>query len=287
MTKSCEGGFQMSKPGSSGLRRVKYVLPLALLVAVGFGIVIVKRAPEQDEISKAPALILPVPSPTARVENAETTIIWAANSDEPEEKADPGPRTNNIKPGNAVPTSTAPQYDVAPAPVETAAHAVKDPTPSNVVEETKLPRPFSDANRREGERKAPAPSNASSHDPHAIIGFKTPSGNIHCQLQALQNGDKATPYLRCDILRIQGPLPPKPRNCDGEWGQAFSISQDAQRAQTMCYTDTVIDDRMQTLPYSSTWQHAGFNCISTPSGVTCTNRSGHGFGLSRASQKIF
>ena len=281
-------GFQMFKPTFTVLGPVKYVLPLAALVAIAFGIslAIGKRAPEQGEISKASALLSPVSSPaTARVENAETTIFWAGETGEPGEKADPGPRTNGIKPGNAVSTSTAPQYEVAPGPVEAAAHAVKEPKPRKVVEETKLPRRSSQANRRVGEQYGTAP--ASSHDPHAINGFKAPSGNIHCQLQELENGGKPTTYLRCDILDIQGPLPPKPRNCDGKWGQAFSVLQDAHRAQRMCYTDAVMNDRMQALPYSSTWRRAGFSCISEPSGVTCTNRSGRGFRLSRASQKLF
>jgi len=268
---------------------------LAPLVAVAVGIAMWKRAPEQPEISEAPAVLSPAPSPaTGRAESAEKIIIWAAKTDQPAEKTDPAPRTNDIKPESTVPTSPTPQYDLASVPVATPAPAVEEPRPAKVEDtplprpssETPLPRPPSDVPRPAGERKARV-SNASSYETHAITGFKTPSGNIHCRLQALQNEGRATPALRCDILNVQGPLPAKPPNCDGKWGQAFSIVQDARRAETMCTIDTVTDDLMQTLPYGSMWQQAGFNCVSRPSGLTCTNRSGHGFGLSRAAQKTF
>jgi hypothetical protein len=284
----------MSKPGFSRPGPVKCVLPLAPLVAVAVGIAMWKRAPERPEISEAPAVLSPAPSPaTGRAENAEKIIIWAGKNDQPAEKTDPAPRMSDIKPESSVPTTPTPQYDLASVPVETTAPPVENPKPAKVVEDTPLPRLTSDAPRPSGDPPRPAGerkarvSNASSYDSYATMGFKTPSGNIHCRLQGSQNENRATPHLRCDILAINGPLPPKPRNCDGNWGQAFSIVHDAQRVQTMCSTDAVTDDLMQTLPYGATWQQAGFNCISKPSGLTCTNRSGHGFALSRAAQKIF
>jgi hypothetical protein len=272
--------FKMVKPSSGVRGPIRYLLPvpvvfLPVLLVFAIGLAIGKLAPEQAEISKAPALLSAASSPaTARVDNAETTIVWGPGTGEPMERTDPGPPTSDIKPENTVSTSTPSQYEVALRPVETPA-----------VIEPKLPLPSSQANGRVGERYGAAPLNTSSH---AVIGFKAPSGNIRCQLPDLKDGDegKPAPYLRCDILQIQGPLPPKPRNCDGNWGQAFTVLQDAHRAQRMCY-DTEMDDHLPTLPYSSTWRRAGFSCISEPSGVTCTNRSGHGFHLSRTSQKLF
>jgi hypothetical protein len=41
-------------------------------------------------------------------------------------------------------------------------------------------------------------------------GFKTPSNNIYCQL------DESV--LRCDIKQTSGATPPRPRDCDLEWG---------------------------------------------------------------------
>ena len=116
----------------------------------------------------------------------------------------------------------------------------------------------------------------------AMLGFKTPSGNIHCQIQDF---DDSLTYLRCDILEIQGRMPPRPRDCEYDWGQAFAL--DKRRAQRMCYSDTVMDKGLQTLPYGSTWRGAGFTCVSEPTGLTCSNRIGRGFYLSRASQRLF
>src|SRR5262249_30520787 len=82
-------------------------------------------------------------------------------------------------------------------------------------------------------------------DTNAMLGFKTPSGNIHCQVQDRDS----SAYLRCDILEVQGRVPAKPRDCEFDWGQAFSV--DERRARRMCYSDTVMDERLQTLPYGS------------------------------------
>ena len=68
-------------------------------------------------------------------------------------------------------------------------------------------------------------------EPDAMVGFKTPSDNIHCQVE-----DWDGPvYLRCDVSEIQGRVPPKPRDCEFDWGQAFSVSRDKRRAQRICY----------------------------------------------------
>ena|SRR5262249_656033 len=131
------------------------------------------------------------------------------------------------------------------------------------------------------QHSSPEGAYESNDDPSAMLGFKTPSGNIHCQVQDWDS----SAYLRCDVLEIQGRVPPKPRGCEFDWGQAFSVNE--RRAQRMCYSDTVMDERLQTLPYGSTWRRAGFTCVSEPRGLTCSNRSGHGFQLSRSSQRLF
>jgi hypothetical protein len=112
-----------------------------------------------------------------------------------------------------------------------------------------------------------------------MLGFQTPSGNIHCQAD---NYDDE--WLRCD-MKVQDRVPPRPRNCDDDWGGAFAI--DRHRASGICHTDTVISESLPILPYGATWKGFSFTCLSTPVGLTCTNRKGRGFTLSRAAQKIF
>ena len=114
-------------------------------------------------------------------------------------------------------------------------------------------------------------------------GFRSPSGNIHCQFFAA-DGDAT---IRCDLRQISNRPLPRPRDCDLEWGQAFEISARAARGAPLCYGDTVQDNRLPALPYGQTWQRAGLTCISEQSGVSCRNARGHGFTLARAGQRVF
>ena len=109
-------------------------------------------------------------------------------------------------------------------------------------------------------------------------GFKSPSGNIHCQVFGGE--------LRCDIAQVSGPLPPRPRDCELEWGQAFAMTA-TSRSERLCYGDTVADNSLPVLAYGSTWRRGGFTCTSEQTGVTCSNAPGHGFALSRAVQRLF
>ena len=121
-----------------------------------------------------------------------------------------------------------------------------------------------------------------------VIGFKTPSNNIHCQLLDTEGDDRRlSVYLRCDLAERRNPSPPSPRDCPGEWGQAYTVMRDEPDARMICQSDTIFDDRLQTLPYGSAWRQGGFNCVSERDGLTCKNRFGHGFRLSRFSQQLF
>ncbi len=121
-------------------------------------------------------------------------------------------------------------------------------------------------------------STASAQD-----GFRSPTGNIHCQFFAI-DGDAV---IRCDLRQVSNRSIPRPRNCDLDWGQAFEISARATRGSPLCYGDTAQDDRLPVLPYGQSWQRSGLTCISEQSGVSCRNPRGHGFTLSRAAQRVF
>ncbi len=114
-------------------------------------------------------------------------------------------------------------------------------------------------------------------------GFRSPTGNIHCQFFAV-DGDAT---IRCDLGQISNRPPPRPRDCDLEWGQAFEISARATRGARLCYGDTVQDPGLPVLAYGRSWQRGGLTCASEKTGVTCRNARGHGFTLSRAAQSVF
>lgn len=54
-----------------------------------------------------------------------------------------------------------------------------------------------------------------------------------------------------------------------------------QRVYANIATDTPV------LAYGRTWRKAGFTCTSRRTALTCRNRSGHGWTLSRSRQVIF
>ncbi len=121
-----------------------------------------------------------------------------------------------------------------------------------------------------------------------LIGFRTPSGNIHCQYyDGSMDEPPAAPSLRCDMQTIDGPLPAKPKFCDGEWGRSFNVSSTDITGHLICIGDTVYNESNPVLQYGQTWQQGGFTCTSETSGLTCFNAKRHGFKLSKASRTVF
>ena len=110
--------------------------------------------------------------------------------------------------------------------------------------------------------------------------FRTPSSNIACGYFAVGGTPRV---LRCDIL--SGLRPEPRRRCEGDWtGASMRLTG---RAGPTCAGDTVFDPRARVLAYGTTWRRNGLACTSRRAGLTCRNRSGHGFFLSRASWRLF
>lgn len=109
-----------------------------------------------------------------------------------------------------------------------------------------------------------------------LVGFHTPSGNIGC----IYSKDGASVFLRCDIATGIKPAPNKPRSCELDYGSGYSMA-DTGRARVVCAGDTVLHQG-PVLKYGTTWRRGGFTCTSRSTGLRCTNRSRHGFFLSRA-----
>ena len=129
---------------------------------------------------------------------------------------------------------------------------------------------------------------AGSADASGVAGFKSPSGNIHCQyFDGASDKPPSANVVRCDIKSIGNAPPRRPKDCDLEWGQAFEINDRAGPAQRLCYGDTVMDPRLPVLHYGSAWQRGGVACKSEESGVSCVNAAGNGFALSRNAQRLF
>lgn len=111
-----------------------------------------------------------------------------------------------------------------------------------------------------------------------LEGFQTPSKNIHCMLYENE--------LRCDLLQNTAPIPPRPQNCDLDWGNVFAMTS-AGKPIRVCYGDTVMNPNHPVLQYGQVWKKAGFTCTSLTSGLRCVNKNKKGWLLTRGKQSLF
>jgi hypothetical protein len=111
----------------------------------------------------------------------------------------------------------------------------------------------------------------------AVPSFHTPSGNIGCSA--------FSGYLRCDIAVKSWHGPARPPTCPLVYGDSFTLNRTGRPIWT-CHGDTVLRSG-RVLAYGATWRAGPFACTSRSTGLTCTNRRGHGFFLSRGSYRTF
>ncbi len=112
---------------------------------------------------------------------------------------------------------------------------------------------------------APSAFAGVSAQPASQRYFSSPSGNIGCALNRR--------YARCDIKKHTYSPPPKPANCDFDWGNSLQVHK---RARFICISDRV-------LQYGDSLRLGNKKCTRRRSGMVCRNlRTEHGFRLSRA-----
>ena len=109
-------------------------------------------------------------------------------------------------------------------------------------------------------------------------GFQSPTGNI---MRAFFDD-----AVRCDVMQMSNDPPPAPADCEQDWGQAFEVGAGSAYGERLCYGDTVADNYPR-LAYGKAIQRVGITCVSRQTGVTCTNKRGAGFFVSRAKQRVF
>jgi hypothetical protein len=119
----------------------------------------------------------------------------------------------------------------------------------------------------------------------AVDGLKMPSGNIVC---TVQDPDANLPgwELRCDTRNFRPTKDRPPKDCPLGWGDGYAIGQTG-KSERICHGDTIMHEDVMVLPYGMTWRHGPYTCRAQPSGLTCFNTQGHGFSLSKASQRLF
>lgn len=117
-----------------------------------------------------------------------------------------------------------------------------------------------------------------------LVGFKTPSKNIYCMIEPQVEHTQAD--LRCDIMKTTNTPPRRPADCSLSWGDAFVVFENGD-ARRICHGDTTHVEELPVLPYGGEWNRGGYSCRVVTSGLTCANRKGHGFVLSRGAQKLY
>jgi hypothetical protein len=117
----------------------------------------------------------------------------------------------------------------------------------------------------------------SSARPIVYVTFQLPSKNIGC---AYATGFGPV-FIRCDI---RSGLKPEPRRaCELDW---TGVSMGTSKAGPTCAGDTVLDPRAPVLGYGKTWKRGPFTCLSSRVGLSCANRAGAGFFLSRETWRV-
>jgi uncharacterized protein DUF6636 len=110
--------------------------------------------------------------------------------------------------------------------------------------------------------------------------FQSPRGNISCLITGRG--------VRCDIRNHQWPTPPKPADCDVDYGGGVAVGRRDVPANFVCAGDTVFDPNAEVLGYGQKIKVKRFRCASKPKGMRCVNRSTkHGFFLSAQDVRLF
>jgi hypothetical protein len=104
--------------------------------------------------------------------------------------------------------------------------------------------------------------------------FNTPSGKISCAyIHYPELEPPAGPAIRCDLLFLND--------------RAVYLGTSG-KARKIHVTDAVGNPRAMKLAYGTSKSFGRFTCTSRRTGLTCrSRRNGHGFTVSRESQKVF
>jgi hypothetical protein len=120
--------------------------------------------------------------------------------------------------------------------------------------------------------------------------FETPSRNIVCGYAIDVHGRAS---MECGI---KSGLKPPPRRIHCLAGdpndKRLSLRDRGRSAPVLCAGDPgpllpQIEAKARVLAYGRRWSAGGITCSSAATGLTCRNRSGHGFFLSRARWRTF
>ena len=122
--------------------------------------------------------------------------------------------------------------------------------------------------------------------------FKTPSGNIVC---AFLTGGNVQPSVGCRIKSgLRSPPTSRRPECSPAWGISLKATGRAQTDRSVCPGEDegdagvlAYESMARVVGYGTTRSSGGIRCTSQSTGLTCRNKSGHGFFLSRENWRAF
>ncbi|HRC14039.1 MAG: hypothetical protein IPJ15_09915 [Actinomycetales bacterium] len=183
------------------------------------------------------------------------------------------------------------------------------PTTATVV--VTVPAPAATAAAPSGTRPAAATTTAVvgptiDGTGHAMTAWDSPTGNIVCAAFTI---DVAPGYaIRCDVMEHTWKLPPKPADCEFDWGHGtyleaksgISCVSDAIAGSDVVGSDgtwwngkpgsqvvTVSGRKAVALAYGASLKFGPIVCTSQPDGMHCTNTTTKaGFDISRAAYTL-
>ena len=128
---------------------------------------------------------------------------------------------------------------------------------------------------QQDKRLGPAPADREVHE---LTGFVSPSGNVSCMIDA--------DWARCDIIDRDWSPPPRPADCEFDYGQGISLAP-GEQPQFVCAGDTAFGADA-VLPYGQSITAGALRCESAEPWITCRDiQTGHGFSISREAYRLF
>lgn len=119
--------------------------------------------------------------------------------------------------------------------------------------------------------------------------FASPSKNILCSYSPERLDMPASVF--CQIMQFTSTLPgfsdPEGITDPCNSPNSFQVQDAGSAANYFCDGPMGFSRQTVILGYGSVFQRGGLTCRSEMSGMTCNNRSGHGFMISKARQSVF
>lgn len=117
-----------------------------------------------------------------------------------------------------------------------------------------------------------------------LSNFQTPSHNVKCSLAREEDGRA---WVRCDVYQHTWGIPPKPADCDLDWGSVATLANDGKPGKMgACVSDAAGGDTV--LAYGHALRLADLECRSSTAGLECLALArNHGFFVSRASYRVW